>query len=113
MSLENVKAFYEKLATDEDFRTQIQNVQSKEECSQIVKSVGYYFTQQEFEEYTSQLLESTTNDGELQDLNEKELEAVFGGASSLLKPIGIQPMYGAVLPPYQLMYGVIRIDDIS
>jgi predicted ribosomally synthesized peptide with nif11-like leader len=113
MSLEKVKAFYERLATDEVFRSQIQNVKNKNECSQIVKNAGYDFTQQEFEEYTVQLLESGATDGELMDLNEKELEAVFGGASSVIGKLPIQPMYGVVWPPYQPMYGIIRIDDIE
>lgn len=112
MSRENVKAFYERLATDEGFRSQIQGVKNKDECSQIVKSSGYDFTQQEFEEYTAQLLESGATDGELMDLNEKELEAVFGGAISIIGKLPIQPPDGVVLPPYQLMYGVVRIDDI-
>lgn len=74
MSLEDVKAFYARLATDEIFRTKIQGVKTKEECSQIVQAFGYNFTQEEFEGFTSQLLESYPNDGNLQDLNEKELE---------------------------------------
>jgi predicted ribosomally synthesized peptide with nif11-like leader len=45
MSLENVKAFYERLATDEAFSVQIQALKSKNECRQIVKSAGYDFTQ--------------------------------------------------------------------
>ncbi|WP_445632623.1 Nif11 domain-containing protein [Nostoc sp. DSM 114161] len=81
MSLENVKLYYERLANDESFRTQIQNVKSKDECSQFVKAAGYDFTQEEFEEYTGQLLESIP-DSELQDLDERELEAVIGGATS-------------------------------
>ena len=84
MSQENVKAFYKRLASDEVFRAQVQGVQSKAECSQVVKNAGYEFTQEEFEEYTAQLLESRATDGELRDLNEKELEAVFGGATSAL-----------------------------
>ncbi|NEO62926.1 MAG: Nif11 family protein, partial [Moorea sp. SIO4G2] len=32
MSLENVKAFYERLGTDQAFRAQIQGVNSKDEC---------------------------------------------------------------------------------
>jgi len=40
MSRENVKAFYERLATDEVFRSQIQKVKTKDECSQIVKGAG-------------------------------------------------------------------------
>ncbi|MGM3308755.1 Nif11-like leader peptide family natural product precursor [Anabaena sp. WFMT] len=108
MSLEHVKAFYENLAADEAFRTQIEGVENKEECSQIVKAAGYDFTQEEYEEYTYQLLESANSEGEIQDLGEKELAAVFGGIIGRPK---IQPLYGVVWPPFQLMYGIIRIDD--
>lgn len=110
MSRENVKAFYERLATDEGFRSQIQKVKTKDECTKIVKSAGYDFTQKEFEEYTAQLLESGATDGELMDLNEKELEAVFGGASSIIGKLPIQLLDGGVWPPYQPMYGIIQID---
>lgn len=100
MSLENVKAFYARLANDEAFRTQIQNVKDKAECSQIVKSAGYDFTQEEFEEYTAQLLESSSDNDEMTDLNEKELEAVFGGASSIIgKRFESIQIYGSVQPP--------------
>jgi predicted ribosomally synthesized peptide with nif11-like leader len=81
MSIENVKAFYARLANDEAFRTQIQDVSNKDECSQIVKAAGYDFTSQELEEYTAYLLELGTNESEFRDLNEKELEAVFGGGN--------------------------------
>ena len=99
MSLENVKSFYARLAIDEAFRTQLQGVKSKAECSQIVKAAGYDFNQEEYEEYTAELLESGATDGELQDLDEKELEAVFGGVSSI---VGIHPF-----PPIA-SYGVVR-----
>ncbi|MEJ6486770.1 Nif11-like leader peptide family natural product precursor [Nostoc punctiforme UO1] len=82
MSLKDVQSFYIRIANDESFRIQIKNVQSKEECSQIVKAAGYDFNQEELEEYTNQLLELSSTDNELRDLNEKELEAVFGGISS-------------------------------
>ncbi|MEH1901147.1 MAG: Nif11-like leader peptide family natural product precursor [Nostoc sp.] len=112
MSLEHVKAFYETLANDEAFRNQIQGVNSKEECSQIVKAAGYDFTLQEYEEYTAQLLESAEGEGELKDLSEKELAAVFGGLT--LTGWGrIQPLYGVVYrrpPGIQQLYGVIRLD---
>jgi predicted ribosomally synthesized peptide with nif11-like leader len=93
MSLEHVKAFYEHLASDEAFRTQIQGVNSKKECSQIVKAAGYDFTLQEYEEYTAQLLESANGESELKDLSEKELAAVFGGLTGQSK---FQPPYGVV-----------------
>lgn len=99
MSTENVKAFYARLAIDEAFRTQIQGVESKAECSQIVKNAGYDFTTQEFEEYTAQLLESNSDNDEMKDLDEKELEAVFGGALSIIDKYTKWP------PPIQL-YGI-------
>ncbi|MBD2357977.1 Nif11-like leader peptide family natural product precursor [Tolypothrix sp. FACHB-123] len=116
MSLEHVKEFYQKLANDEAFRNQMQAVETKDECSQVVKSAGLNFTQEEFEEYTTQLLESNA-DSELQDLGEKELEAVFGGF--LGKPI-IRPLYGVVVwppikwPPIypQPLYGAVINDEI-
>ena len=103
MSLENVRAFYERLADDEVFRTQLQGVKSKAECSQIVKGAGYDFTQQEYEEYTARLLESTTANSEFRELEEKELEAVMGGASMLLDiRLHVQPKYGVVQPDFEL-----------
>jgi predicted ribosomally synthesized peptide with nif11-like leader len=101
MSLQGVKAFYQRLADDENFRNQIQKVNSKEECSQIVREAGYNFTQQEYEEYTIQLLESDSTDNELKDLEEQELEAVFGGVKRSIiprEPI-YQPMYGLPYRP--------------
>lgn len=97
MSRENVKAFYQRLASDEVFRTQLQAVKSKAECTKIVREAGYYFTSEEYEEYTANLLESTANDEELQEINEKELEAVFGGASSIIANWrNMQQPYGVV-----------------
>ncbi|MDK2410089.1 Nif11-like leader peptide family natural product precursor [Aphanizomenon sp. PH219] len=106
MSLENVKAFYEKLAADDDFRNQIQSVENKEECSRIVKAAGFDFTLEEYEEYTYQLLESAAGEGEIQDLGEKELAAVFGGITGGIK---IQPLYGVVRwpPVSQPLYGIV------
>lgn len=120
MSLENVKAFYERLAKDEAFRTKMQGVTTKDECSQLVKSAGYDFTQEEFEKYTTQILESSFENSEMQDLNQEELEAVFGGASLSItdKWRPIQPLYGVIYPPKlppvaQPLYGVIIPDDIA
>ncbi|MBW4595836.1 MAG: Nif11-like leader peptide family natural product precursor [Brasilonema angustatum HA4187-MV1] len=101
MSLENVKAFYERLATDEAFRTQVQEVKSKDECSQTVKSAGYDFTQEEFEEYTADLLELSADEDKLAELDEKELATIFAGAT-------VHPMYGVIVQPEpQPLYGVV------
>ncbi|HLP91817.1 MAG TPA: Nif11-like leader peptide family natural product precursor [Nostocaceae cyanobacterium] len=112
MSIEHVKAFYNRLANDEDFRTQMQNVSSREEGIQIVQAAGYDFTQAELEDYTAELLESAEAENELQDLGERELAGVFGGAtvrplyglSWPWWPIQVQPLYGVVQP----LYGVVN-----
>lgn len=98
MSLENVRAFYEKLASDEAFRQEIQTVDSKDAGREILQNAGFDFTSEEFEEYTEQLLESNTANEDLKDLNPQELEAVFGGAIPVLFP-GVWPilMYGVVI----------------
>ncbi|MDF5706983.1 MAG: Nif11-like leader peptide family natural product precursor [Nostoc sp. S4] len=116
MSFENVRAFYEKLVSDEAFRSKMQQVQSKDECSRLVQEAGYDFTQEEFEEYTAQLLESNPDNSEIRDLNDQELETVFGGASSLIGSMPIaQPLYGVIFwppikwPPIhpQPLYGIV------
>ena len=106
MSLENVQAFYRRLQTDETFQAQIKAAESKLECSQIVQAAGYFFTEEEFEEYTAQLLESTPAEDGLRDLDEAELEAVgkvFGGIGTIL------PMYGTpVIRPEQSLLDRLR-----
>jgi predicted ribosomally synthesized peptide with nif11-like leader len=92
MSLEDVKAFYQRIGTDEAFRTQIQGVNSKDECSQTVKSAGYDFSQEELQEYTAELLELAADEDGLADLDEKELATIFGG-------ISVQPLYGVIYEP--------------
>jgi predicted ribosomally synthesized peptide with nif11-like leader len=94
MSLEHVQAFYNRLANDEDFRTQIHNITSKDEYSQIVQTAGYDFTQQEFEEYTTQLLESNNSENEIRDLDEAELAVVAGGYVATLLPLMPILIYG-------------------
>lgn len=91
MSLENVRTFYENLANDESFHTSIQNVKSKHECIQLVRAAGYDFSQEEFEEYTAQLLDLSNE--EIKDLDVKEMAMVVGGR----RPPANLMVYG--LPP--------------
>lgn len=101
MSIENVKAFYEKLAIDEAFRVQINSSQSKQECIQIIQSAGFNFTQEEFEDFTGNLLDEITDNQALGELKEKELELAIGGTTSSIlgfKYLSIQPKYGSVRP---------------
>jgi predicted ribosomally synthesized peptide with nif11-like leader len=96
MSLEQVKVFYQRLATDEDFRTQLQVVKSKEKCNQIVKEAGYDFSQEELEEFTASLLESNHPQDGMIELEEKEMEAVIGGAIRYFEPFHRLPLiYGS------------------
>jgi predicted ribosomally synthesized peptide with nif11-like leader len=109
MSLASVKAFYQRLAKDEAFRLQVQGAKSKDECSQIVKAAGYNFTQQEYEEYTAQLLNiNSLDDEEIKELSEQELETVFGGATYLDEwskpfPEHVYALYGVILPPENII----------
>ena len=113
MSLENVQAFYERIAHDKEFLAELQATQTQEEGRKILVEAGYDFTTEELEEYTSQALESTdTEDNVLEDLNEEQLATVFGG----FRP-ALQPMYGVTWwppikpwPPFIPMYGVVQRD---
>jgi predicted ribosomally synthesized peptide with nif11-like leader len=117
MSIENVKAFYARLAIDEAFRAEVEGARTQEKCAQTLKQSGYDFTQKELEDYTAQLLQVDSSD-ELKNLDEKELVAVLGGfqaiiqpgtnlpliyggppGSDWLRPFPPQQMYGVVLPP--------------
>ncbi len=99
MSIENVKAFYAKMANDEAFRARIQSAKNKDECTQMVKAAGFEFTLEEFEEYTSRLLEINEIDkNSEEEINQKELEAVAGGLFIGDSPIGAIAMYGVVRP---------------
>ena len=97
MTIENVQAFYKRLANDEVFRIQIETAGSKEKCSQIVREAGYDFTQKEFEEFTAQLLDSNTEN--LEELGETELELAVGGTNAFFQrqrinsaqPYGLAP----------------------
>ena len=94
MSREHVEAFYERMAEDKAFKARIEGVKSKQECSQITKEAGYDFTQEEFEEFTAQLLNSDAAESYSDELTEKMLEAVLGG----IKPPNDVQIYGSVTP---------------
>jgi predicted ribosomally synthesized peptide with nif11-like leader len=88
MSIENARAFYQKMTTDEAFRTQLQNTPSEERTS-FIKTAGYDFTPTEWETATASVLDAAQSNREL---DETELEAIAGGRLPW-----IVPMYG--LPP--------------
>ena len=81
MSIENAKAFYERMSTDEAFRTQYQNVTTDDERREFVIASGYNFTPEEWQTAVAEI--SKSPQGEISDA---ELEAVSGGI--------VFPMYG-------------------
>jgi predicted ribosomally synthesized peptide with nif11-like leader len=93
MAIEQVKLFYERLSSDSIFYEQLQSTANKAECKQVVASAGYSFTDAEFEDYTAYLLDVNSSTDYLENLDEKELAAVLGGAASFVR--GSSP-----LPPY-------------
>ncbi|TRT83693.1 MAG: Nif11-like leader peptide family natural product precursor [Microcystis aeruginosa Ma_AC_P_19900807_S299] len=93
MSVEQTKAFYQRIATDEDFRSRFQNLKNCEEFSKLAKESDYEFTEREFETYTCQLLEAECLKDKVQDLNERELASILGG---FLAKASIKPKYGSV-----------------
>lgn len=104
MSKQDVKAFYTRLAKDEAFKAQIEGAESQQKCSQIVQEAGYNFTQQEFEEFTAQLLDSSAVDDNNDQLSEKTLEAIFGGINPSYFPIDFPSpyqIYGSVSQEYK------------
>jgi len=100
MSLQNVQAFYERIAEDREFLAQLQATQTQEEGKKILAEAGYDFTSEELEEYTSQMLESTDPENNMfEELNEEQMAAVVGGLSKIsFIPEDwffiAQPMYG-------------------
>ncbi|MFM6321960.1 MAG: Nif11-like leader peptide family RiPP precursor [Microcystis panniformis] len=96
MSVEQTKAFYQRIATDKDFRSRFQNLENCEEFYNLVKKSDYDFTEQEFEAFTCQLLEAECLKNQVQDLNERELASILGG---FLERAPIRPKYGSVVLP--------------
>ncbi|MGL5874037.1 MAG: Nif11-like leader peptide family RiPP precursor [Xenococcaceae cyanobacterium] len=74
MSIENAKAFYERMTTDEAFRTQYQNATTDEERQAIV--ADYKFTQEEWEAASTEIIDVQDDEGEISDA---ELESIAGG----------------------------------
>ena len=98
MTIENVEAFYKRLVDDKAFRTRIETAKSKQKCSQIVREAGYDFTQEEFEEFTAQLLDADAK-ANSQELSETDLEVAVGGVNALLQDTRIDPGEPYGLPP--------------
>ncbi|WP_019503881.1 Nif11-like leader peptide family RiPP precursor [Pleurocapsa sp. PCC 7319] len=100
MSIENAKSFYERVSTDKQFRTQLENTASAEERQKIIQAAGFEFTNQEWEIAKEQILAtSESNNGEL---SEAELTAVSGGVDlSIFELLDEEPLF-----PIRPLYGL-------
>ena len=77
LSIEHTKAFFNAVATDDNFRSQLQNAKTNEERSATMKAAGYNVTPEESQQLLNQITEATAIGSGLSDA---ELEAVSGGA---------------------------------
>jgi predicted ribosomally synthesized peptide with nif11-like leader len=87
MSIENAKAFYQRMTEDSEFRTPFEEASTKEERQQLIQDAGYDFTADEWEEAIAEIQAADSNE----ELQEEELEAIAGGVQAIA-------MYGVVWP---------------
>ena len=73
MSVEQAKAFIEKMNSDETFLTQVAGADSNEARFQLAKASGFDFTVEE--------LAVAADDDSSEELTEEELESVAGGGA--------------------------------
>jgi predicted ribosomally synthesized peptide with nif11-like leader len=91
MSIENAKAFYQRMTEDIDFRTPFEEASIKEERQQLIQDAGYDFTADEWQEAVAEIQASDFNE----ELQEEELEAIAGGVQAVA-------LYGVIWPPDEL-----------
>jgi predicted ribosomally synthesized peptide with nif11-like leader len=75
MSIENAKAFYQRVMSDEDFRIQLQGY-SVEKRTELIQALGFNFTQKEWNLVSDEALEHILV---TEELSETELQAIAGG----------------------------------
>jgi predicted ribosomally synthesized peptide with nif11-like leader len=88
MTIENAKAFYQRMTEDSDFRTPFEEASTNEERQQLIKDAGYDFTTEEWQEAVAEIQAADSN----QELQEEELEAIAGGVQAVA-------LYGVIWPP--------------
>ncbi|WP_392533422.1 Nif11-like leader peptide family natural product precursor [Nostoc sp. C117] len=94
MSIESAKAFYQRVTTDEAFRTQVESYPI-EERGTFLQAEGYAFTEEEWETTSAEMLEANSTE----ELDEAELEAIAGGIQKSCYP-GPVALYGIFPIPY-------------
>jgi predicted ribosomally synthesized peptide with nif11-like leader len=91
MTIENAKAFYQRMTEDSDFRTPFESASTKEERQQLIKDAGYDFTADEWQAAVTEIQAADSNE----ELQEEELEAIAGGVQAVA-------LYGVIWPPDEL-----------
>jgi predicted ribosomally synthesized peptide with nif11-like leader len=97
MSIENARAFYQRMTEDNNFRSPFETASTKEEKQQLIKNAGYEFTVDEWQAAMKEL--EVANDTE--ELSEADLEAIAGGKNNGiigLPGTGAVALYGVILP---------------
>jgi predicted ribosomally synthesized peptide with nif11-like leader len=92
MSIENAKAFFQRMNEDVDFRTIFESALTFKEHQQLIQDTGYDFTADEWQSAVTEIQSDVCNE----ELKEEELEAIAGGASNR----GGVAKYGSVSPSY-------------
>lgn len=78
MSIEQAKAFFRAVATDDNFRSQLQSAKTDEERAATMRAAGYNLTPEESQQLLNQIIEAAAIGS---GLSEAELEAVAGGSA--------------------------------
>ncbi|MEH1948590.1 MAG: Nif11-like leader peptide family natural product precursor [Nostoc sp.] len=76
MSIQDAKAFFNAVLTNDNFRSQLQSPKTNEERAVAIRAAGYNFTPEESQQLLNQITEAAAIDS---GLSEAELEAVAGG----------------------------------
>ncbi|MCC5653983.1 Nif11-like leader peptide family natural product precursor [Nostoc sp. XA013] len=79
MSIQDAKAFFNAIITNDNFRSQLQGPKTDEERAVAIRAAGYSFTPEESQQLLNQITEAAAISN---SLSEAELEAVSGGIAA-------------------------------
>ncbi|MDZ8221767.1 MULTISPECIES: Nif11-like leader peptide family natural product precursor [unclassified Nostoc] len=86
MSIQDAKAFFNAMITDDNLRSQLKSPKTNEERAVAIRAAGYNFTPEESQQLLNQITEAAAIGSSLSDA---ELEAVSGGvAGAAGGPVG-------------------------
>ncbi|MDJ0692179.1 MAG: Nif11-like leader peptide family natural product precursor [Xenococcaceae cyanobacterium MO_188.B32] len=80
MSIENAKAFYNRMIEEKSFRTSLEAAPNSEERHRLIQDAGYDFTEEEWQRAIIEIQSSNADE----EINEEELEAIAGGRFNVI-----------------------------